>query len=172
MSEVIVPVSKKKLIFATLGSLSFCVLGVLMLREPHQTGWKTVTAVAALIFFGFSLVVLLVRLFDSRPGVIISSEGFQQYGSFGNLGFIPWEEVDGIDRMQVQRQRLVRVRLKDPERFISQFSGLKKRLLKANHRMYGSPVHVSPVNLSLSFEDLWHEMFDAWRKSQPQAAWL
>ena len=86
-----------------------------------------------------------------------------------SAGLLPWSEITGAEVVQIQRQKLLVIKVTDPERYIERGNRLKRALNRANHRMVGSPITVSSSALQISFAELvslfeqYHEKFGAAR---------
>ena len=78
---------------------------------------------------------------------------------------LPWSEITGAEVVQIQRQKLLVIKVTDPERYIERGNRLKRALNRANHRMVGSPIAISSSALQISFAELvalfnrYHETF-------------
>jgi hypothetical protein len=110
------------------------------------------------------------KLFDRRPGLIIDRNGIVVNTSIFSLGLIPWSDISRIYESHIQasmasKQYFVTVELIDPGKYISrEKNALKKWLLKANTRNYGSPVHITTNGLQTNHKDLFQLLSQALEK--------
>lgn len=166
--ETIIALSKMKLNLTIIGSGAFLWAGVWMLsfdaaeirsgrsfnfffREP----WAVYgVAIAAILFFGACAFYASIKLFDTRPGLVLNSSGIVDNGSGVAAGFIPWSEILGAGVYEVQGQKMLVIGVRDPQKYIDRGNALKRLLNKGSYKMTGSPVAVSSVALKIDFKEL------------------
>jgi hypothetical protein len=165
--EKIIELSKTKLVVVIAGASAFVALGFQMFlrtdesirashgpwlfREPvfvHGMG------LAAMLFFGLCIPLALRKLFDRKPGLILNSSGITDNASFGSAGFVPWSDIVGAGIYGAQRQQMLVIKLRDPDKYINRGSALSRRLNKANEKMGGSPVAIPSIALKIDFPEL------------------
>jgi hypothetical protein len=61
------------------------------------------SGLAGIIFFGFVGFYLLKKLFNKKPGLIISNSGIVDNSSGISVGFIPWSDIKEIKETMVAK---------------------------------------------------------------------
>jgi hypothetical protein len=69
-------------------------------------------------------------------------------------GFIPWSEIIGAEIYQIQRQKMLIIKVRNPEEFIQRGSLLKRITVKINSKMCGSPIAITSNTLKINFSEL------------------
>ena len=147
-----------------LAGLGFVVLGVLFVLNPERyvndyiLGSPTkvwLAGLVSIIFFGFCLFFVGRKLFDERVGLIIDPTGITDNTSATSAGHIPWEDIVDIRPLQIASTKFLMVDTDKPEKYIERAKGgLAKRAMKANHRIYGSPICINSTSLKIKFSEL------------------
>lgn len=159
-----IPYSRKKLALLLLGAmllvLGSCWMATLddetiraarRLNSPllvHSLG------VVGVVFFGACGAFAAFKLFDRTPGLVMDERGFTHRASLASFGFVPWSDVAGVDVYQVQRQKLVVVKLVDPQKYIRRGNALQQAMNRANFNMCGSPITLASNALAIDFDEL------------------
>lgn len=169
--ETIFRVSRIKLSLMTVGALGFVVVGIIMIIKAVEefnavTALIALVSLASVVFFGICLFFGVFRLFSKKPGLILKKDGFEDYSSMLGGHFIPWKEVEGIDSLQIQKQRFIRVLLRNPDVVISRSRGLQRFVMTMNYKFYGSPIHISSNSLKCDFHRLNEEFNKTWQLSR------
>lgn len=162
--ETIIEVSKKKIALLLLGAGVFVAIGIWMFslndaRIQSGRGMNDPMLVhglglVAIVFFGIFGLVGLKKLFNNKPALILNKSGIVDNASAVSAGFIPWSEVVGTRIVDVQRQKMLVINVRDPEKYLARGSLLKQTLNKANYNMVGSPISISSVALAINFSEL------------------
>ena len=109
----------------------------------------------SIVVFGFFGVVVLKKIFDKRPGLIISEQGITDNSSGVSAGFIPWSDITAIKEKAVATQRFLNVIVKNPQEYIEkQRSGFKRKIMQKNYDMFQMPIGISTNALKISHEEL------------------
>ncbi len=161
MSEIRIALSKRKLIFAFIGSMIFVALGIQFVLKPEKyvsflfRSVEIINAVgyASLIFFGLCLIYIFYKAFDKKPGLIINESGITDNSNFTSVGLIEWTEIIGIRTQQVMSTKFILIDVLNPEKFIPK-NRFKASLMKANLKMYGTPISITSNSLSFNFDKL------------------
>jgi hypothetical protein len=166
--ETIIELSKTKLVLLVLGACAFVVAGVWLLSADAadiRTGRSfrfffndplvvRGAGVASILLFGLGGLYGLKKLFDKRPGLILNSSGIVDNASAVAAGFIPWSEVVGSGVLEIQKQKMLIIGVRDPRKYIDRGSALRRTLNNANYKMSGSPISISSVTLKIDFSEL------------------
>jgi hypothetical protein len=161
-AQVMIPLSKRKMILLLISSVVFVLAGIwLLLWNPsisnkllNQPALKISIGIISILFFGWAGFILVKKLMDDKPGLIIGPDGIIDNSSGISAGFIPWSDITGIKIQHVFSQKFLMIIVRNPETYIGRQHGVKKGAAKANHKMYGSPVAISSNALQIRFEEL------------------
>jgi hypothetical protein len=159
---ITIPLSKGKLLLSTLGAFAFVAIGFwFVLAPPSRTGsslestFLMVLGLVAILFFGGIALLIIRKLFDPRPGLVIDERGLTDNSGGLSAGQILWEDIEDISVLQIQRQRLILILVKNPQDYLDrQSNGWKRKLMAINYRQYGTPISISTNGLKISFAAL------------------
>jgi hypothetical protein len=164
MTEKIeIPLSKKKLILLLVGSLVFVAAGSWFLNSPPKINnplfgnptFILMVSIAAILFFGLISFFIARKLPDNRPGLIIDNAGLIDNSSGLSAGQVPWTDIEKISVIEINRQKLILLDVKNPQDYIDrQSNGFKKKLMQINYNSYGTPLSISVNSLQIEFNEL------------------
>lgn len=167
--ETRVPLSRTKLFILLGASMLFVLLGVWMLGmdEAEMRGLGRFgnplfvhgVGIICIVFFAVVALWILRKLSDPKPGLVLSSAGITDNASGVAAGFIPWTEITGSGAFAVQAQRMLIVKVRDPQRFIERGGAFRRTLNRANHELAGSPIAIPSSTLAIDFDTL-QALFD------------
>ncbi len=162
--EKIIELSKIKLLLLIAGALALAGIGFWMasldaakidanlrFNNPlfvHGIGWF------GIVFFGWCGVIGIRKFFDKKPGLIFSPVGITDNSSGVSAGLIPWSEISGFNVYAFQRQKMLIVLLKNPDKYLEIGSAIKRTLNKTNYKMCGSPIAITSNSLKINFDEL------------------
>jgi hypothetical protein len=161
--QIEIQLSKKKLILMLVGSIAFVLLGLWLISEADNlTGWRAnnptytrIIGIAGVLFFGVCAVYIGRKLPDNKPGLIIDDVGLTDNSSGVSAGQILWSDVKNIKVIEIHRQKLIMLKVKNPHDYIDrQTSGLKRKMMKMNFNMYGTPLSITANSLQIKFDEL------------------
>jgi hypothetical protein len=167
-TKVEIALSRTKLAKLLLFSIVFLFLGLWMIIKDPQVSNPVFNSplVKILASYGSTLMGALgiyyftKKLFDKGPGLVIDEEGIYDNTSAFKFGLIPWSDISEIFERSIQasitsKQHFVTIGLVDPDKYISREKNtLKRKLLEANAKSYGSPIHISTNGLKTNHHDL------------------
>jgi len=162
--EKIIELSKTKLRMLVIGSVIFVAMGLWMVQfdsvqiaARHRYNSPVLMygiGVIVILFFGFCGVVGIRKLLDKKPGLILNSAGIHDNSSGVAAGFVPWSEITGFSIFEMQKQKILVIKLLEPERYIMTGGAFKRILNRMNYKMCGSPVAISANSLKVGFDEL------------------
>jgi hypothetical protein len=166
--KIEIPLSKSKLTKLLAFSIIFLIGGLWMIIANPQISnpvfndpiIKTVGGYGSAIMGFLGIYFFAKKLFDKKPGLVIDENGIYDNTSIFNFGLIPWTDISKIYERTVQtsfasKQRFVTIGLADPDKYISRETNLlKRKILAANAKNYGSPIHISTNGLKTNNNDL------------------
>lgn len=180
--KIEIPQSKTKLTKLLLFSILFLIGGLWITIANPQTDnlifnnpvIKAIGGYGGTIMGVLGVYFFTKKLFDKKPGLILSDKGIYDNTTAFNFGLIPWTDISGIIDRTVKvstfsKQHFVTIMLNDPDKYISQATNpLKRKLLKANSKNSGSPIHISANVLKTNHNDLLKlacEYFDKYKRT-------
>lgn len=159
-----IPYSKTKLALLLLGALVFVAgsawlitLDDTVIRESRRFNNPFIVhglGLVGIALFGFAALFAVFKLFDKTPGLVMDENGFTHRSSASLFGFVPWSDVVGVDVYQIQRQKLLVVKLADPLKYVERGNALQRAMNRANFNMCGSPITLSSNALAIDFDEL------------------
>ena len=158
-----IPLSKSKIVLMTLGALTFVAFGLWFVIAPptiENSFWGNPTKVviagyASIVFFGLCAFFLIRKLPDNKPGLIIDDIGLIDNSSGLSAGHILWSDIENISVIEIHRQKLIMLQVKNPQNYIDrQTSVIKRKGMELNNKMYGTPLSLTSNGLKTSFDDL------------------
>lgn len=157
-----IPLSKSKLVLMFMGALVFVAIGFWFALAPpdiDNSFWGptkiAIAGYASIIFFGLCGVVIVRKLFDNKPGLIIDSKGLIDNSSGLSAGYILWTDVENISVVEIQKQRLLMLEVKNPQDYINrQGNLLKRKSMEFNDKIFGTPLSITANGLKISFQEL------------------
>ncbi|HCY00041.1 MAG TPA: hypothetical protein DG754_07865 [Bacteroidales bacterium] len=160
--KVEIPLSKKKVLLLLFGAIVFVVLGLLLLLLPdrftHPVLSSTliirVIGVIAVLFFGATGIFQLKKLLDKTPGLIIDENGITDNTNAISVGLINWADITGIKTKQVLTTKSLLIFTSNPDKYLDRVNGFKRKLMKGNIKMCGTPLTIISNTLKCNFEDL------------------
>jgi len=161
--------SKTKTIKTFVLSLVFVAAGIWIINTSDQYSQPRATlmvisGILAIIFFGLVAILTFLKLFDNKPGILFTQEGFIDHSSYAGGQLIRWNDVKDIKVIQVVNQKMISVLLNNPEEYISKSKGLKKFLSTRNYKSYETPVHIAPVTLQSDIQTLHQVFINKWNE--------
>lgn len=164
-----IPVSKKKIFVMLLGTLAFVAIGLWFVISPpiiSNIFWGNPTKIliagyAAIIFFGLCAFVLIKKLPDNEPGLIINETGITDNSSGILAGEILWSDIEKISVIEIHTHKIIMLQVTNPQEYIDkQTSSFKRIMMQLNYKMYGTPLSITSNGLTISFDELLFTLTD------------
>ena len=162
MTKIEIPLSKKKMFLALFGALIFLVLGINFMVNPEKYisyAFRSpelirISGISAFLFSTLCIIFISIKLFDKKPGLTIDKNGITDNSNYNKVGLIEWNEIIGIRTEQIMSTKFLLIDVQNPEKFIEKASRIKASLMRANMRMYNTPLSISSTALKYDFENL------------------
>lgn len=164
MQQTIIPLSKSKLFAFVAISALFVVIGYWLFgldaavieqqRKFNHPMFVHSVGFICMVFGALAFVLAVRKVFSSKPGLILDTQGITDNSSMLAAGFIPWFSIDSFEVRQIHNQRILYVILKDPEAYILRFGLLRKIAFKLNRHVAASPVGIISSSLTVGFDEL------------------
>jgi hypothetical protein len=175
MDERAIYFSKRKLSLLGVGAIVFVAIGWWMLFQSSDSatsmppGLRNVVAlrtvaISCIVFFGACAVVVVIKLFDRNPSLVLDSTGVRINGRQGKARLFIWSEISAIREVRIHRQRMLALELADTEGFIASLNPATAALSRLNIDLIGAPVGISGAALELEFEELESTCLAYWLK--------
>lgn len=160
--EIIIPLSKTKMILLLLAAIVFVALGIWFVMSPETfvdegepTGFITFMGGLSIAFFGVGSILIFRKLFDTKPGLVINKEGILDNSSAASVGLIKWEDIIGFAIVEVSGQKIILPQVKNPEAYLDrQASTIKKKMMSMNYKLYKTPLSITANALKYKTDDL------------------
>jgi hypothetical protein len=154
-----IKLSKGKAILTFLGAVVFVWVSIWLIstadnQELFNATIVTLTGYVGLIFFGPVGLYILYKLFDKNPGLVIDNDGIYDNSSAAAGHLIRWEIIKGLRVKQVMSTKFILIDIENPEEFLDEVNGIKKKLIWSTYKMYGTPTSISSSTLSCDFDEL------------------
>lgn len=146
-----------------LGALAFVAIGLWFVIAPptiENSYWGNpvklaIAGYASILFFGLCAFYLIRKLPDTKPGLIIDHEGLTDNSSGLSAGRVLWSDIVNLSVIQIHKQKLIMLHVKNPQEYIGRQTSLfKRKSMELNYKMYGTPLSITANGLQTSFEDL------------------
>lgn len=160
MKRIEIPLSKTKILLLVGGSVLFVVasLFLIFVLADQQTKLNPmlikVIGVVGMLFFGATGITAAKKLFDNKMGMIIDENGITDNSSGVSIGLIKWADITSIKTEQVSSTKFLLIKVSNPDFYLSQAKGLKRKMMEANNKMYGTPVSMTSNGLKCTFDEL------------------
>ncbi len=161
--ELVIELSKSKGILMILGSFAFVAAGY-WLFSMNAAAMKELpiddplfihgVGIASMVFFSLTGIFGIWKLFDKKPGLVLNSAGIIDNSSGLAAGFIPWSEITGAEIYEIRRQKMLIIKVRNPEEFIQRGNVLQRAMVKINSKMCGSPIAITSNTLNINFPEL------------------
>lgn len=161
--KIEIPLSKTKIFLHLLGSIFFVALWVFIFVEIEPFFFIDIIGYFGVLFFGFIFIVLMRKIFDRRPGLIIDQNGITDNTNYTSVGLIEWDDILGIDTYQVHSTKMIVIQIDEPEKYIRRAkNSLVEKSMRMNQSMSGSPLSIISGSLKINHDDLerllWEEI--------------
>jgi len=114
-----------------------------------------VAGLPGVVFFGvICLPYIVFRALHPVPVLSIGSDGFTVRQYAVDVGFVAWDEVQGIETDSLGAFSWIMVTLRDPAAFLQRHRLRRRALLKLNAGLKQGHVRISGAGLSLPVDDL------------------
>ena len=159
-----IPLNKTKIVMMLIGTLIFVVIGFWFVIAPPKIDnsfWGnptklTILGYASILFFGLCAYFFSRKLPDNKPGLIIDDTALIDNSGALSAGRILWSDIEDISVMQIQKQKMIMIYLRNPQEYIGrQTSFLKRKGMQLSYKSYGTPVSITSTGLKTSFDELY-----------------
>ena len=162
MNRIEIPLSKTKMLLILFGATGFVVLGTLFIFNPDKFVSPImrnpeiirIAGIASVLFFGAVGIYGTRKMFDKNVGLTIDGSGIIDNTNATSIGLIKWSDIKEIRTEQVMSTKFLLIFTNDPNAILEKVGGIKRKLMEANYRMYGTPLSITSSTLKYNFNDL------------------
>ena len=154
-----IPFSKRKIILLFFGAIIFGILSYwLWTIADTQTHYPTIyiqfVSILGIVLFGLGVIFAPIKLFDKRPGLIITDEGIQDNRGVSSGRFYPWLNITGFKTVSIKRTKLLLIFMDNTEEIINRESTWKQKVMRFSQSTYGTPISIGSGTLKCNFDEL------------------
>ena len=160
MNNIEIPISNKKLFIGIGFSLLFVGLGLWILMTPadqissYNPFLLKFIGIAGILFFGAAGIYGIRKILEFKPGLKIDENGIFDNSNASSIGLIRWQDISRIQTEQVMSTKFLLIFIDNPNTYLKKVSGIKRRLLDANSKKYGTPFSITSNTLKYDFDEL------------------
>lgn len=162
MDTIEIPLSKKKILLLTIGSFAFVFFGILFIINPEKflshlirsEEFVRIAGIASVAFFGATGIYGIFKMQDKKVGLTISNEGIIDNTNATSIGLIKWKNIERIKKEQVMSTKFLLIFTNNQDEILNNVSGMKRKLMSANAKMYGTPISITANTLKYDFDEL------------------
>jgi hypothetical protein len=153
--RVAIPFSRMKCLLILAVALVFVVAcGYFATHSEGQTRYSPmfirIVCGIGVPFFAAIAIMSVVRLVDSRPGLVVDRQGIDDRSNFASVGRVDWADIHGLRTTRARWNNALVVELHEPERFARR-GNVVQRLLRIGA---ASPVVVGSNALDVPFDTM------------------
>ncbi|MBF4494630.1 hypothetical protein IR010_18975 [Flavobacterium sp. MR2016-29] len=162
MNKIEIPLSKTKIFFLLLGALVFVMLGTLFVINPEKfispimrsTEFIRISGIASILLFGLAGIYGIIKLFDNRIGLTVDENGITDNTNASSVGLINWIDITEIKTEQIMSTKFLLIFTNNTEKYLDRVGSIRRKLMLANEKMYGTPLSITSNTLKYDFDDL------------------
>lgn len=162
-----IQLSKSKLFLMVVGSAAFVGLGAWFVLnpseiEPSQRTLIRIIGVVSILFFGACLIFITRKMFDQKIGLVIDKDGITDNSNGTSVGLINWEDITEIGTAEVASTKFILIGTTNSNKYINKATNeISKRAMRANTKMYGTPLSIASNTLKIKHDELLNKIIDS-----------
>ncbi|MDD5150649.1 MAG: hypothetical protein PHC28_09220 [Flavobacterium sp.] len=161
-----IPINKTKVISTIFIAILFIVLGFWFVFSfaTMQTKFNPlliqILGIASILFFGLALIFTIPKYFDKSPGLIFTNKGIVDNTNGTSVGLIKWKDITEIKVIEIWKTKAILLETNQSEKYIAKANPNQAKIMRANFKIYGTPLCITPQTLKIDFEDLYDLIFE------------
>jgi hypothetical protein len=176
------PINKDKVLWWLVGSIFLMVIGILCIEYfKDKYGNPEILIrlfyILLIIYFGF-IIIIIKKLLDKKPGLIIDNTGIFVNVNFIPSGFVLWEDIVEIKINKVDinsmhgkiKDNFYKIIINNPEKYISrQKNPVFKIVCRLNYLFHGTPILMTESLLKCNSYEIEYNLFEQmneWKKKK------
>lgn len=171
--EVVIPFSKTQLWLELAAVICFMVVGLWLLLDPPvidnkhlgTTASISITGLLTVFYFGMLLLVLVQRMRNKKPALVITQDGILDNASSSAAGMILWQDIRDIRIRTIMGRNLIKIIVANPGKYISDTPGVfRRKSMQINQRLHGSPITIPLRKLKANPKKLYRLLTEKWQE--------
>ncbi|WP_392561918.1 STM3941 family protein [Orbus sturtevantii] len=162
--QIHIPVSKRKLAIAVLGSFVFVALGLVFifgnLKTPSTPSYTVLIGILAVFVFGIFAILGIKSLLTKAGDLIINNKGI----ILPKVALIEWADITGFRVIKIQGTKLILIDLIDAEKYLNKLNKLAQFCAAKSLQLYGAAFSISSNSLKCKFSYLEQALQDKLRE--------
>lgn len=159
MKEIKIELSKGKILLVLLGGISLVAVAFWLwnyseIQQKVDPLLVKIIAVIGMLFFSICSFFGTIKLFDTKPGMIVNSRGFVNNSLVLDGQFVEWTHVHSFQIIEIKQTKILLVFIDNPEEIIDKSNIWNKFWLRQNLKWYGTPINVTSNTLKCNFEEM------------------
>ena len=166
MHRIEIPLNKTKLLFGIIGSALLMLLGFWMFIQAEEIArtsvffffqspfFNRIISGLAILIFGWVVIYGIKKMNTKSIGLIIDNDGIRDNSGILSVGLIKWNDITEIKTATYGSSRFLLIFVKEPNQFLENVKGFKRKMMQGNMNTYGTPVSISPNALKCNFNEL------------------
>ena len=161
-------------IFRLLGAFAFVIIGIWMLLIQYDSMatrlsfdnisfwfyFFKIVGTLSIIYFGFCFIVILKKLIEAKPILIVNKYGIIDNSTAMSIGFIPWKDIENIHIQSILTNKFIIVNVKDEKKYLDNVSSHKRKVMLANKKMGYGIICISLNSTGVSPESILPEILN------------
>ena len=140
--RIIIKKSVIRTLLLLLGSIGFVIAGILFVIFEISLV-VTVVGYISIIFFGLCGIFYIKELFCQKPAFIVDENGITDNSSSISIGFIPWQDIEGVYLNHVLSESFIRVDINNEQHYLNKASSFKRKMMQANISLGSGLVNIN-----------------------------
>lgn len=161
-NKIHIALSKTKITLLIVGSFVFVAASVWIWYEIGNV----LIALAGITFFGMCGIYGIIKLFDMKPGLIIGEKGVLDNASAVSGGLIQWNDITGIEHMDINNSRFILIFVSNPESYLARVNRFKRLWMSMNNSFCGTPLTIPANTLKYDYCELLAILKQYWQKQE------
>jgi hypothetical protein len=169
-----VPIDKTKVIITIIISVLFIVLGFWFvfsfatMQNRFSPLLIQILGVASILVFGLALFYTIPKYFDKSPGLIFTNKGIVDNTNGTSVGLIEWNDITEMKIIEIWKTKAILLLTDKPEKYITKANSSQAKMMRANWKLYGTPLCITPQTLKIDFEDLYDMILEEYYLNKNQ----
>lgn len=162
MNTIKIKSSKTKFLLIITVAVIFIILGLFLVVNPNyfisdifrNSTVISITGFISIIFFSMCLILIIKVFVTKKISLIVNEKGIIDNSSYTSVGMIFWNDITSIHSIDIASNKFLIINVKNPNKYINNQTGIKRRLLEKTFKTYGYPISISSTILACSFKEL------------------
>ena len=166
MNKIEIPINKTKLLFGIIASILLVLLSLWFFSQAEETAktsvffffqntfFNQIISGLGILIFGWTTLYAIKKMNKNNIGLTIDDIGITDNSGILGAGLIKWTEITEIKTETYGTSKFLLVFVKEPNQFLENMKGFKRKMMQGNMNTYGTPLSISPNTLKYDFNEL------------------